>query len=467
MTLNWKKDTQRGDAATFGFVSYSATVPGKGKLVVMKDSGNAQYRKETRAKPTGKYNLGWYPKGDGWYAIGPTGKKTKMGKHHEYASFGDAEAAAYKFLATLTGKSGKSLAKPPTLRSLDIIRPPAGRTPVFFWTNSFRPDMFTGASEAAKKAALAALKGGREGASYRGSARCRICNARLGNKDMYNAKYIWPENGPEHYVKVHGVVPPPFTAATKPAPAEKPAPKRQEAKWPRAETKEGTGNKLITWQKDGARVYGGYASLIPKAGGYAVRLTVRISDMIFFLDRQGGLKHTRLASAPVLSKAEAIAAIRAYARKQKGGKTSAPAAGKGGPCPGCGRLAVDDPTVAHKKSCRLAYPRRKTRRNPEADVDDWAQIEQPPDWPPAWITTVTLPPAPGDTIGREFVCTLVPQFTRGNPWKVRIQQNLAGPGRYFTYTDSPVVWSKTYTGDLRVIATQSLADIRAYFRSLP
>ena len=40
--------------------------------------------------------------------------------------------------------------------------------------------------------------------TYRGSAACRICGARLGSQDLFAHGFVWPQKA-EHYVLVHDV----------------------------------------------------------------------------------------------------------------------------------------------------------------------------------------------------------------------------------------------------------------------
>ena len=40
--------------------------------------------------------------------------------------------------------------------------------------------------------------------SYMGYAECRICDKRLGTRDLFGHGFVWPEKA-EHYVLVHGV----------------------------------------------------------------------------------------------------------------------------------------------------------------------------------------------------------------------------------------------------------------------
>ena len=49
-----------------------------------------------------------------------------------------------------------------------------------------------------------ALRTGREVASYRGWANCRICGAHLGSRDMGGRGFVWPEKA-DHYLIEHDV----------------------------------------------------------------------------------------------------------------------------------------------------------------------------------------------------------------------------------------------------------------------
>jgi hypothetical protein len=46
--------------------------------------------------------------------------------------------------------------------------------------------------------------GGDVGVSYMGWADCRMCEERLGTRDLFGNGFVWPEKA-EHYVLVHGV----------------------------------------------------------------------------------------------------------------------------------------------------------------------------------------------------------------------------------------------------------------------
>lgn len=48
------------------------------------------------------------------------------------------------------------------------------------------------------------LPGGDVAMAYMGLANCRICNAKLGSRDVYGYGFIWPERA-DHYIVLHKV----------------------------------------------------------------------------------------------------------------------------------------------------------------------------------------------------------------------------------------------------------------------
>lgn len=55
-----------------------------------------------------------------------------------------------------------------------------------------------------REAVIEILKNGRTIAEYLGFARCRICNAMLGTKDLAGYGFVWPQRA-EHYIVMHDV----------------------------------------------------------------------------------------------------------------------------------------------------------------------------------------------------------------------------------------------------------------------
>ena len=128
----------------------------------------------------------------------------------------------------------KQLPAPPAGRyiglSADYLE---GRKPIMFWTKTFDPSVFAGMASAVpaarKRSVIAKLKRGEVIQSYRGKANCRICGKSLGNKDLWDDEWLWPE-GADHYVSEHDVWFPlldEFAGGVAAAPAPKRAPRKK------------------------------------------------------------------------------------------------------------------------------------------------------------------------------------------------------------------------------------------------
>lgn len=81
---------------------------------------------------------------------------------------------------------------------------------VGFWSETERPNDFIDVSwdRNERHAVLVYLATGKTHASYRGMASCRAgCAGSLGNKDMTDGTYVWPQ-GYAHYLTNHSVKPP-------------------------------------------------------------------------------------------------------------------------------------------------------------------------------------------------------------------------------------------------------------------
>jgi len=108
---------------------------------------------------------------------------------------------------------------------------------IMFWSEDHKPKDFIGAltkeniSRADQNKVLLALQNGKSLARYRGSARCRICEQRLGSSDLGNDVFVWP-SGCEHYIISHDVWTPGLDKLLKaiqsgPEPQPKPHPGRR------------------------------------------------------------------------------------------------------------------------------------------------------------------------------------------------------------------------------------------------
>lgn len=80
--------------------------------------------------------------------------------------------------------------------------------PILFWTQRWNPAQFAGRAAAVDPTRVQQvvdhLRSGKVVAQYRGDAYCRICGKALGDADVSDGRYVWPE-GAEHYVTDHAV----------------------------------------------------------------------------------------------------------------------------------------------------------------------------------------------------------------------------------------------------------------------
>lgn len=79
---------------------------------------------------------------------------------------------------------------------------------IMFWSETLDPNKLIGTSDQIPadklKKVCQILRSGRVAARCRGYANCRICDLRLGSKDLKNDEFVWPERA-EHYIEVHRV----------------------------------------------------------------------------------------------------------------------------------------------------------------------------------------------------------------------------------------------------------------------
>jgi hypothetical protein len=81
-------------------------------------------------------------------------------------------------------------------------------TAILFWNGSIHPKDFTGKIEIipvnVRRAVLRCLQKGQPCAVYGEPYRCLICGSRLGNHDLTDGEFLWPEQA-GHYLEAHGI----------------------------------------------------------------------------------------------------------------------------------------------------------------------------------------------------------------------------------------------------------------------